>query len=64
MKAALTVIVAIAASSVLLQKLASAQAQIFPTSAGPVKITPLNHASTLIEAGGKTASTTADPANP
>jgi L-ascorbate metabolism protein UlaG (beta-lactamase superfamily) len=29
-------------------------AQVFPTSAGPVKITPLNHASTLIEAGGKT----------
>src|SRR5262249_46293963 len=29
------------------------QAQVFPTSAGPVRITPLNHASTLIEAGGK-----------
>ncbi len=28
--------------------------QVFPTSAGPVKITPLYHASTLIEAGGKT----------
>src|SRR5271170_3247651 len=28
--------------------------QVFPTSAGPVKITPLNHASTLIEAGGTT----------
>jgi L-ascorbate metabolism protein UlaG (beta-lactamase superfamily) len=27
--------------------------QTFPTSAGPVKITPLFHASTLIEAGGK-----------
>ncbi|HLH07876.1 MAG TPA: MBL fold metallo-hydrolase [Terriglobales bacterium] len=27
--------------------------QVFPTSAGPVKITPLYHASTLIEAGGK-----------
>src|ERR1700692_3377246 len=33
---------------------AADQAQTFPTSAGPVKITPLNHASTLIEAGGKT----------
>ena len=29
------------------------QAQVFPTSSGPVRITPLNHASTLIEAGGK-----------
>ena len=27
--------------------------QTFSTSAGPVKITPLYHASTLIEAGGK-----------
>src|SRR5258708_8629461 len=36
--------------------------QIFPTSAGPVKITPLYHASTLIEAGGKTISL--DPAKP
>jgi L-ascorbate metabolism protein UlaG (beta-lactamase superfamily) len=32
----------------------AADTQTFPTSAGPVKITPLNHASTLIEAGGKT----------
>src|ERR1700679_2720080 len=32
---------------------AAAQTQIFPTSAGAVKITPLYHASTLIEAGGK-----------
>ena len=29
------------------------QTQVFPTSSGPVRITPLNHASTLIEAGGK-----------
>ena len=29
---------------------AGAEPQVFPTSAGPVKITPLNHASTLIEA--------------
>jgi len=32
----------------------AAQTQTFPTSAGPVKITPLYHASTLIEAGGTT----------
>jgi len=36
--------------------------QVFPTSAGPVKITPLYHASTLIEAGGKTIYV--DPAKP
>ncbi len=36
--------------------------QTFPTMAGPVKITPLNHASTLIEAGGK--SIYLDPADP
>ena len=36
--------------------------QKFPTSAGEVKITPLNHASTLIEAGGKTIYL--DPAKP
>jgi L-ascorbate metabolism protein UlaG (beta-lactamase superfamily) len=37
-------------------------AQVFPTSAGPVKITPLNHASTLIEAGG--TAIYLDPAKP
>ncbi len=41
---------------------AATDAQVFPTSAGPVKITPLNHASTLIEAGGKTLYL--DPAKP
>src|SRR5271155_1032640 len=41
---------------------AATQTQVFPTSAGPVKITPLNHASTLIEAGGKTIYL--DPAKP
>lgn len=41
---------------------AAADTQTFPTSAGPVKITPLNHASTLIEAGGKTIYL--DPAKP
>jgi L-ascorbate metabolism protein UlaG (beta-lactamase superfamily) len=34
----------------------------FPSSAGPVKITPIFHASTLIEAGGKTIYL--DPAKP
>ena len=36
--------------------------QTFPTSAGPVKMTPIFHASTLIEAGGKTIYL--DPAKP
>jgi L-ascorbate metabolism protein UlaG (beta-lactamase superfamily) len=40
----------------------AADTQTFPTSAGPVKITPLYHASTLIEAGGKTIYI--DPAKP
>src|SRR5580700_12294391 len=33
---------------------AATETQTFPTSAGAVKITPLHHASTLIEAEGKT----------
>ena len=37
-------------------------AQTFDTSAGPVKITPIYHASTLIEAGGKVIYV--DPAKP
>ena len=41
---------------------AAAEPQVFQTPAGPVKITPLNHASTLIEAGGK--SIYLDPAKP
>jgi L-ascorbate metabolism protein UlaG (beta-lactamase superfamily) len=40
----------------------AATAQTFPTSAGVVKITPLYHASTLIEAGGKVIYL--DPAKP
>src|SRR5947209_12131349 len=40
----------------------AAQQQVFDTSAGPVKIAPLNHASTLIEAGGKVIYL--DPAKP
>ncbi|PYV88792.1 MAG: MBL fold metallo-hydrolase [Acidobacteria bacterium] len=38
------------------------QTQVFPTSSGPVRITPLNHASSLIEAGGKVIYL--DPAKP
>ncbi len=41
---------------------AAVETQVFPTSAGPVKITPLYHASTRIEAGGKTIYV--DPAKP
>src|SRR5258708_2259564 len=41
---------------------AADQTQTFPTSAGPVKITPLYHASTLIEAGANTIYV--DPAKP
>jgi len=40
----------------------AAAPQIFSTSAGPVKITPIYHASTLIEAGGKVIYL--DPAKP
>jgi len=40
----------------------AADTQVIPTPAGPVKITPLYHASTLIEAGGKTIYL--DPAKP
>src|SRR5215470_2960667 len=42
-------------SALLLASFAYADdhAQVFSTSSGPVRITPLNHASTLIEAGGK-----------
>src|SRR3984893_2951098 len=40
----------------------AAETQVFSTSAGPVKITPLYHASTLIEAAGKIIYL--DPAKP
>src|SRR5579864_9253159 len=46
----------------LLAHAATDAAQVFPTSAGAVKITPLHHASTLIEAGGKVIYL--DPAKP
>jgi L-ascorbate metabolism protein UlaG (beta-lactamase superfamily) len=48
--------------SLLLTANAATDTQTFPTSAGPVKITPLYHASTLIEAGGNTIYL--DPAKP
>lgn len=41
------------AAAMLMALGAQAQTQTFDTSAGPVKITPIFHASTLIEAGGK-----------
>ena len=41
------------AACCLLAIAAQGQTQTFATSAGPVKITPIYHASTLIEAGGK-----------
>jgi L-ascorbate metabolism protein UlaG (beta-lactamase superfamily) len=41
---------------------AATEVQVFSTEAGPVRITPLSHASTLIEAGGKTIYL--DPAKP
>jgi L-ascorbate metabolism protein UlaG (beta-lactamase superfamily) len=58
MKAILIVLTLLIATATL----SVAQMQTFPTSAGPVKITPLNHASTLIEAGGKNIYL--DPAKP
>src|ERR1700732_3728644 len=60
MKAILILISSVFSLALIAQ--AADQAQTFPTSAGPVKITPLNHASTLIEAGGKTIYL--DPAKP
>ncbi len=50
----IVVTVACAVFALVPLAIATDQTQSFPTSAGPVKITPLNHASTLIEAGGKT----------
>src|SRR3954453_16192914 len=54
--------VAILLLAVMPPSQSASKTQEFPTSAGPVKITPLNHASTLIEAGGKTIYL--DPAKP
>jgi len=56
-------LLALACSFFAMSSLAyAATTQTFSTSAGEVKITPLNHASTLIEAGGKTIYL--DPAKP
>jgi L-ascorbate metabolism protein UlaG (beta-lactamase superfamily) len=52
----------ICALSVWVSLARAADPQVFSTSAGPVKITPLYHASTLIEAGGKIIYL--DPAKP
>src|SRR5579859_7136667 len=60
MKAAM--VVACAVFALMPFEIAGAQTQTFPTSSGPVKITPLYHASTLIEAGGKVIYL--DPAKP
>jgi len=57
-------LLALACSFFALSSLAysTAAPQTFPTSAGEVKITPLYHASTLIEAGGRVIYL--DPAKP
>jgi L-ascorbate metabolism protein UlaG (beta-lactamase superfamily) len=64
MKAIPVLVTSVFALAIALAPLARAAAepQVFQTSAGPVKITPLNHASTLIEAGGKVIYL--DPAKP
>src|SRR5690349_20432657 len=63
MKAILIVVCYVSAMAALTAvSHAAAEPQTFPTSAGPVKITPLYHASTLIEAGGKMIYL--DPAKP
>jgi L-ascorbate metabolism protein UlaG (beta-lactamase superfamily) len=64
MRSKMKSLLALACSSIALSSLALAAAapQTFPTSAGEVKITPLYHASTLIEAGGKIIYL--DPAKP
>src|SRR5579864_5080884 len=62
MKATLLVVCSAVISLFVFGAVLAAQTQTFPTSAGPVKITPLNHASTLIEAGGKAIYL--DPAKP
>jgi L-ascorbate metabolism protein UlaG (beta-lactamase superfamily) len=51
-----------AASACALEAQPARQSQIFETSAGPVEITPIYHASTLITAGGKVIYV--DPAKP
>jgi L-ascorbate metabolism protein UlaG (beta-lactamase superfamily) len=58
----LLAVAAVAAAAVCVQAAFLWQTQTFDTSAGPVKITPIYHASTLIEAGGKVIYV--DPAKP
>src|SRR5581483_7293856 len=48
--------------SIVPQAHSAGPTQAFPTSSGELKITPLNHASTLLEAGGKAIYL--DPAKP
>jgi L-ascorbate metabolism protein UlaG (beta-lactamase superfamily) len=62
MKIVLMVVSAVFFLFAVITSSGAADTQIFPTSAGPVKITPLYHASTLIEAGGKIIYV--DPAKP
>ena len=62
MRAFLAIFSAILVIALSLPAQAALGTQIFPTSAGQVKITPLNHASTIIQAGGKTIYL--DPAKP
>ena len=62
MKLVLVLATLLFAMSLNAQPGTSTQTQTFTTSAGPVKITPLYHASTLIEAGGKVVYL--DPAKP
>src|ERR1700688_310209 len=60
MKSILMLICSLVALSLMAN--AAAEPQVFSTSAGPVKITPIYHASTLIQAGGKAIYV--DPAKP
>ncbi|HEY3615248.1 MAG TPA: MBL fold metallo-hydrolase [Candidatus Sulfotelmatobacter sp.] len=62
MKEVLIFICSVLAGATIAHAQAAAETQTFSTLAGPVKITPLYHASTLIEAGGKTIYV--DPAKP
>src|SRR6202453_3435027 len=63
MKAILIAVCAVCTSFIAPVPVAvAADTQTFSTAAGPVKITPLYHASTLIEAGGKVIYL--DPAKP
>lgn len=62
MKLRLLAVIAFAALAISAQAQTGRQVQTFQTSAGPVKITPIYHATLLIEAGGKNIYL--DPAKP